>query len=243
MRYINLEVLLRKRRRWGNSIELWKNKVLREDFREHFYNKCWYTDVMLIGQDPQIDHFRPKKGIKAFEKYNYNAPLAHCGYYWLAGEPENYRLCCVYANRVTDGGGKGNYFPLADDSPLLTEGGAEEETPLLIDPCKQEDVKLITFLGGHVISATQDPFNEKRVEVSKKVYNLENSYIKQERAKGWSEVTKRIAEYKSEELSLDACRRDLREISDRKAPFSACAIACINSLAPDELKEDLDLNL
>lgn len=37
MRYINLEELLRKRNRWGNSTELWKNRTLKRDFKEYFF--------------------------------------------------------------------------------------------------------------------------------------------------------------------------------------------------------------
>ena len=36
MRYINLKELLKKRNRWGNSAQLWKNKTLKSDFREYF---------------------------------------------------------------------------------------------------------------------------------------------------------------------------------------------------------------
>ena len=243
MRYIDLDGLLRKRNRWGHRQELWKNKTLQKDFRDYFHNKCWYTEVILVGQDAPIEHFRPKKEVKQFETYRYNAPLEHCGYYWLANDPRNYRLSCVYANRKTGDGGKGCFFPLTDDSPLLTERGQEDEKPLLLDPCKEEDVKLISFMGNNVISVSSDPINAIRVEVSKKVYNLEEPYIRAERAKVWDGVVKIIEEYQSGERSLVSCRRELREISDRNAQFSACAIACINSLAPEILKEDLDLTL
>ena len=243
MRYINLDGLLRKQDRWGHSQELWKNKTLRKDFRDYFHNKCWYTEVKLIGQDAPIDHFRPKKEIIQFETYRFNTPIANRGYYWLANDPRNYRLCCVYANRKTGAGGKGCFFPLMNDSPFMTEGGFEDEKPLLLDPCKEEDVKLISFMGNNVIAVSDDPINITRVEVSKKVYNLEDPYIKAERVKVWDGVAKIIDEYQSGERSLVSCRRDLREISDRSAQFSACAIACINSLAPEILKEDLDLTL
>ena len=61
---------------------------------------------------------------------------------------------------------------------------------LLLDPCKEEDVKLISFMGNIVISVSSDPINAIRVEVSKKVYNLEEPYIRAERAKVWDGVVK-----------------------------------------------------
>ena len=115
MRYIKIEDLLVFRSRWGQGDTLWKNSVLKKDFRDFFHNKCWYTEVPLVGQDVHIDHFRPKAAVKPFENFKYNHLIQDEGYYWLANDPSNYRACCIYANRKTGGGGKGNYFPLADD--------------------------------------------------------------------------------------------------------------------------------
>lgn len=72
MRYIKIEDLLENRNRWGQGNELWKNSVLKKDFRDFFHNKCWYTEVPLVGQDVHIDHFRPKAEIKPFENFKYN---------------------------------------------------------------------------------------------------------------------------------------------------------------------------
>ena len=243
MRYIEIDRLLRKRSRWGHRKELWKNQNLQDDFRAFFHNKCWYTEVKLIGQDAHIDHFRPKGEVRPFELYNYNTSLARCGYYWLKNDPRNYRLCCVYANRKTGEGGKGCYFPLAGESPFLTEGGSEIEKPLLIDPCSPEDVALISFMGNNVVAATMEPLDQTRVEVSSKIYNLSDKYIKAERTKVWINVEKTLAEYQSGEISRSSCLRQLNEAVSREAQFSACAIACVNSLAPDDIKAELDLEL
>ena len=89
MRVIDLPKLLKKKSRWGKRDELWKNKNLQCDFRKHGFNKCWYTEVKLIGQDAPVDHFRPKAEIKPYENYNYNKPLQTQGYYWLKRDPKN----------------------------------------------------------------------------------------------------------------------------------------------------------
>lgn len=243
MRFIDLPALLKKRKRWGNRKELWRNTNLQSDFREHSHNKCWYTEVQLIGQDAPIDHWRPKGAIKAFKKYNFNKPLAAQGYYWLKNSPDNYRLSCTYANRITGQGGKGCYFPLADNSEYLTENGMESEQPLLLDPCNEDDVKLISFVGNQVVPATSDEIGICRVKVSSDIYNLKDPYIKAERGKVWDEVDKTLKEYESEDISKNACLRRLRDLVSRESKFSACAIACINSLASDELKAELDLRL
>ena len=244
MRYINLEQLLLKQNTWGKSSELWKNEKLKQDFREYLHNKCWYTEVELTGQDPNIDHFRPKKKIKQFKQYNYNEPLANRGYYWLKNDPNNYRVACVVANRITGEGGKGCFFPLADDSPLLTESGNEQEIPLLLDPCVQKDVELITFFGNQVLPVHQENQQDKtRVEVSAQIYNWIDNNMKIGRAKVWHRVENLLKGYSSKNIPREYCIAELKDLVSKKAQFSACAIACVNCLAPDEIKNELDLSL
>lgn len=243
MRYIDITGLLRKRRRWGHRAELWRNKNLQDDFRLYFYNKCWYTEAPLIGQDVHIDHFRPKNEVKKYKDYNYNEPIRDNGYTWLKNEPSNYRACCIYANRVTDGGGKGCFFPLKEDSQYMTKHGTETEQPLLLDPCDQEDVKLLSFFGKNVLCTSTDDVDKVRVEVSSNIYNLTNRFIETDRAKVWEEVSKTLAEYESGEISQRACLRRLADTVNRDACFSACAIACVRSLADDDIKVSLNLEL
>lgn len=243
MRYININKLLKKRYRWGKRKELWKNRILQKDFRDFSYNKCWYTEIQLIGQDAPIDHFRPKGAIKPYKEYKYNEPLKDTGYAWLKNEPSNYRLCCTYANRVTGVGGKSCYFPLSNESEYLTEGGSEREVPLLIDPCNRNDVQLISFMGNQVVSTSKEEYCKKRIEVSASIYNMNDPYIKTQRAKVWDNVEKILAEYQANNINEAACLRWLSDAIDRSAQFSACAIACVNSLAPDEIKAKLDLIL
>lgn len=241
MRYIKIEELLKKRKKWGERAELWKNHTLKKDFRDFFYNKCWYTEVLLVGQDVHIDHFRPKAAIKPFHKFKYNRQLENKGYFWLANEPNNYRACCIYANRKTGNGGKGNYFPLADDGLYLSENDTNNEHPLLIDPCIAKDVKIISFLGNEVIAASDDDLEIKRVKVSKSLYNLDDPYIKNERGKIWENTAKVLEEYFNGDISRKSCIRQLSDAISPSAPFSACAISCVNSLAPDEIKNELNL--
>lgn len=243
MRYIKIEELLKKRDRWGRSSELWKNITLKKDFRDFFHNKCWYTEVPLTGQDVHIDHFRPKAAIRPFQEFKYNQQLENEGYYWLKNVPENYRACCIYANRKTGNGGKGNYFPLANDSTYISENDTNNEFPLLLDPCISEDVSLLSFLGNKVIAASDDDFHKLRVKISEAIYNLDDPYIKSDRGKIWENIEKVLEEYRSGDISRNSCIRQLKDAVSPKAPFSACAIACVNSLAPDEIKNELDLKL
>ena len=243
MRYIDLEKLLRKRGNWGDGAELWKDPVLKRDFRDFFNDKCWYTEVPLAGFDIDIDHFRPKSEVKQFEGYNFNRPLETTGYYWLKNAPENYRGSCIFANRPRGKGGKRTWFPLHNDSPYLTPANTEHEVPLLLDPCNQNDVNLIAYGGNEIFCSSLDEDDKIRVDVSKKIYNWDDTYIKKERAKVWEEVCKTIEEYESEDISEGVCLRRLKDAISPKAPFSACAISCVQSLAPDEIKSQLELTL
>lgn len=99
----------------------------------------------------------------------------------------------------------------------------------------------MALLHRHI--QTTDKFEKTRVEVSANIYNLRDPYIKAERGKVWDEVDKTLEEYDSGDISKKACVRKLKECISRESQFSACAIACINSLAPDEIIEELDLTL
>lgn len=152
-------------------------------------------------------------------------------------------MCCTYANRVTGEGGKSCYFPLPDKSEYLTENGTEDEVPLIIDPCNRSDVRLISFMGNQVVSTSAEQYCTKRVEISASIYNLNDPYIKTQRVRVWDDVAKTLEEYSAEEINESVCLRRLRDAVDRSAQFSGCAIACVNSLAPDEIKAQLDLTL
>ena len=247
MRYIELEGLLKKRNRWRHRAELWTNPCLKDDFRNWFYDKCWYTEAMLAGSDMPIDHFRPKAAVKQYERYDFNEPLKDCGYFWLKNDPSNYRVSCTYANRVTgtgkEQGGKGTYFPLCPNSPLLTENGTEEEKPLLLDPCNKDDVCLLSFLESQAVPVAVEGLERERAETSIKLYNLNNTFIKAERVKVWDDTQRALYRYKTGKISREVCLEDLKIYISRDRCYSACAIACINALAPDELKKDLDLTL
>lgn len=247
MRYIKLDGLLKNRGRWGQRDELWKNPKLKDDFRNWFYNKCWYTEARLAGSDAAIDHFRPKAAVKRYGMYAINEPLKDRGYFWLKNDPSNYRVACTYANRVTgteeEQGGKGAYFPLCPDSPFLTQNGKEEEKPLLLDPCNKEDVCLLSFAESQAVPVAVDGLERERAEASIKIYNLNNSFIKTDRVRVWDEAKRTLAEYEQGEISRNACLRRIKDLVSQESIYSACAIACINSLAPDELKKDLDLTL
>lgn len=117
--------------------------AFRDVFAEFSQQKCWYTEALSDGADNDVDHFRPKSGVKE--------DATHPGYYWLAFDWTNYRLSCQRANRPRRRGrvvgGKAEHFPLLDPAQRarVPTDDLHRERPLLIDPMEPGDPPLIYF--------------------------------------------------------------------------------------------------
>lgn len=87
--------------------------LVRERLRDIYYNKCAYCED--IQHRPEVEHYRPKKGIREAK--------GHPGYYWLCYEWTNLLPACHYCNTER---GKRNQFPIrgvrVDAPPRLPDG-------------------------------------------------------------------------------------------------------------------------
>ena len=94
-------------------------------------------DGFLLHYD--VEHFRPKKEAKALDG------TIRDGYWWLAFDYMNFRLCGNVRNRK-----KGGWFPLKVGSLCSTYAAPceESETRYLLDPVDDDDVALIGFRQG-----------------------------------------------------------------------------------------------
>ncbi|WP_422016660.1 hypothetical protein [Roseateles sp.] len=119
--------------------------ALRAEFSAYSHGKCWYVECKNPGSDDDIDHFRPKLGVKE--------DTTHPGYFWLAFDWKNLRLSCHRANRPRinpDGagtGGKAGHFPLVNPvaRAFTPADGKGQEVPALLDPTDPQDVAMLTF--------------------------------------------------------------------------------------------------
>jgi hypothetical protein len=204
--------------------------------------KCWYCESDgTAGFYFQVDHFRPKKRVKnkGYKKGEYEP-----GYWWLAFNPENYRLSCQRCNTAS---GKVDQFPLADGSPrAICAGGEKSEKPLLLDP-NSDDPKLIMFSQDGDIHPIHDCFDDdrKRVETSIAVFNLRARSKREGRRKVWKECYDCIIDARKARDSLkesllmpqheketkrnayrDACAK-INKMTLRNARFSTTAKSCI----------------
>ena len=75
------------------------------------------------------------------------------------------------------------------------------------------------------------------------IYNLSHPDVTYMRSKVWESVSQTISAYEAGDMTCGECIRQLGIAVSRETPYSACAIACVNSLAPDEIKSGLDLTL
>ena len=150
-----------------NGSKKWK--PIKDRLTLQLGKKCWYTEVELIGAPLAIDHFRPV-----------------CHYWWLAFDPENYRVACPWANSPEHNakhgraGGKGDNFPLLPTAaPRATRKNLlANEQPVILDPCSANDCALLAFQpdGRPILNPdfAADAIAKHRVDESKLLLNLDH---------------------------------------------------------------------
>jgi hypothetical protein len=159
---------LRKKYIDANGSGKWK--PIKDRLTAQLGRKCWYTEVELIGAPLAIDHYRPV-----------------CHYWWLAFDPENYRVACPWANSPEHNtqhgcaGGKGDNFPLVlPATPRATrKDQLTTERPVILDPCNAADCDLLVFqVDGRPIlnpDFAEDLIARRRVDESKILLNLDHA--------------------------------------------------------------------
>ncbi len=177
-----------------HTFQIWGE--VKDKLAEASGQKCWYCETKRNRDSFSVDHFRPKNAVTIFDPSNRTQQIVGAeGYWWLSYEWRNYRFSCNFCNSgcSTDGTrGKNDLFPLVDervrikDEPSCFEDH-RSETPLLLDPTNENDIKLIVFdrdgsakprfesdleaeQNGHVVGHT-------RAHVSIYVYGLNGKTI------------------------------------------------------------------
>lgn len=220
MRYININNLtITKNKKWrkkaAEALVTARSKLTRAERSEYInnqsaiwselkpslerlsYRKCWYCESYEKRSDRVVDHFRPKNNVR-------DCDPPHEGYWWLAFDPENYRLSCTYCNsrrsdrETGEVGGKGDYFPVYDETYRVKPEGLNfrRENPLLLDPCNPLDVQLLWFKeDGRAVPKFDEvskPWAYQRAKESIKYYNLDEQEIKEARQGIYNKIKKLI---------------------------------------------------
>ena len=196
--------------------------------------KCWFSEAKDCFSHWDVEHYRPKKSVKDEDG------TEHDGYWWLAFNWKNFRICGNVGNRK-----KGGYFPLRDTSSRSLAGAdTRTEEPLLLDPVDQDDPNLVFFnVEGDIVPVPgADCWEKKRVSYSVERCKLDFGPLKDKRKVVWNECWERVEEYRRE-LNLYStdpsnmiaknqykeAAKHVRKMVKPESEFSAVARACICS--------------
>lgn len=195
--------------------------------------KCWFSEVRELCSHYDVEHFRPKKEAKALDGSKRD------GYWWLAFDYMNFRVCGNVGNRK-----KGGWFPLQQGSLVSTYAAPceESETRYLLDPIDDDDVSLIAFdEEGKVVPAPGTSlWEQQRVEETVKRLKLnEHAPLAEERRKVWQKVDGLIEDFQkaknrcvagnnpAAKAKLREVRAKVREMTSPTAELSSVARWCL----------------
>lgn len=209
--------------------------------------KCWYTESKNPGCLNDVDHFRPKA-----KKLKKNGQIDYW-YWFLAFDPENYRLSCQFSNRLNKNpetgltGGKGDQFPLmGGDAHATTKSEVSTEQPVLLDPCCEDDCALIEFQpdGRPVVSARyrHHPDACFRVEQSKLLLNLDFPTFNEDREILYNRIrtlVERGDKYGKDNPALQDVKQDLLTLMKPDQAYSRAAECYIRCFRDRVWIEDL----
>jgi uncharacterized protein (TIGR02646 family) len=133
------------------------------------HNKCAYCEVLIVSESGDIEHFRPKAGVRQRQDQPKQSP----GYFWLAYTWNNLLYACSRCNREY----KRDIFPLEDPATradAMHDGGSTAgEAPLLLDPTLDDPELHIGFNGERA-----EPLNgERRGRVTLDVLGLNRNRL------------------------------------------------------------------
>ena len=148
--------------------------------------KCAYCESKYESTgNMHVEHYRPKHGIII------NNRLVRPGYYWLASDWDNLLPSCLKCNtrnkedvngeiRVV---GKGNYFPLADETKRAQcIGGENAEEPLLLNPFIHNPEEHLIFTEDGIVIPRQSAGEQNLLaDESIKTYGLQRNPLVQAR--------------------------------------------------------------
>lgn len=198
------------------------------------HGKCWFSEAKDCFSHWDVEHYRPKKIAKDEDG------TEHDGYWWLAFDWKNLRICGNVGNRK-----KGAFFPLRAGCPRCAPlGDLRLEDATLLDPTDEDDPGLLSFdVEGSARPAPHledGRWDRMRVEYSIERYRLDFGPLAEKRKVVWAECWRRIQEYFDELGSYNddttnmiaregykkAARR-LREMIREDQEMSAVARACV----------------
>ena len=162
--------------------------------------KCWFSEVRDLYSHYDVEHFRPKKQAKTLDGTERD------GYWWLAFDYMNFRVCGNVGNRK-----KGGWFPLQAGSLCSTYGARceESEAPYLLDPIDDDDVSLIAFdeEGKLIPMPGSSQWEQDRVsETVKRLKLNEHVPLAEARRSVWQKVDGLIQDFLAAKAKCASCK-------------------------------------
>jgi hypothetical protein len=198
------------------------------------HDKCWFSEAKDTYSHWDVEHFRPKKSAKNLDGTERE------GYWWLAFDWHNYRICGNVGNRK-----KGTFFPLHPTSQVATSNArhlVQDEIFFFLDPTREGDPDLLSFDEEGLATAMSGiaDWPEQRVEESIKRFKLNgHEPLRKARQKVWK-VCRRWIEGAREALETDPPTANsqeklrtafeaLQDMLSPTEPFTAVTRECLNS--------------
>jgi len=204
-------------RGWTSAASnLYRSNSVKKALNTIYNGKCAFCDHKPIGSPAQVEHYRPKNGVKG---------ETHTGYYWLAYEWSNLLLACGNCNAS-----KGTNFSIINDAnrvntPSIMQNGSinevdnfiknsllSSETPLLINPEIDDPSKHLAYApSGEVFHLSP------RGEESKVKYNLNRDELfingrLQKRNEIENKLLSRLERYINDERNAPTVIEDLIDV-------------------------------
>jgi hypothetical protein len=216
---------------------LWRDDRIRNWLLKQFNNKCWYTEAYDSVSSIHVDHYRPKGRVRDL------AGNEDDGYWWLAFNWKNYRICGQLINVK-----KSDVFPVVEEPRATSESQLKLEAPLIIDP-REEEARLISYEKDEdaCIAVPSADINESerfRAEKTIELLGLNRlTKLNQKRAEFWDNCLMTIADYKGGAADPQAIRlvnqafaiKELKKKVSYEVEFSSVSEACIRKYAPTPL--------
>ena len=194
-------------------------ETVKEKLRQCQHNKCCYSEAKFEADYPHVEHFRPKGRVNKGE----TKELLYPGYYWLAYEWDNVYL----SKQAINVSHKQNFFPLVDETKRARNHHQDivNETPLLIDPGKEDPREHIRFHSDEPI-----PYQgSKRGEVTIRILNLRHPDLADARRRKISllkpivQALESLLDYGINDANVTNLRNILLEAVLPEAEFSSMA--------------------
>lgn len=220
--------------------DVWTDAQIRDWLLQQFHNKCWYSEARESVSSIHVDHYRPKNAIRD-EVTRKNSE----GYWWLAFEWSNYRICGQLLNVK-----KGALFPITEGKRATHDDprSLELEAPSLIDPTT-DHARLISYEkqdGGDCL-AVVSAGSTHAMDLQRAEWTIQNlglnkrPRLNQNRCLVWDRCLREIQDYQIDgpyavRLALQhKAKKNLQEMVSYSAEFSSVAEACLRKHAPEPL--------